>query len=305
MTISELEKLFEEIYQPIIKKLIKHNLDDSVSLWREKYELIKDPAWPPCNNIEDFNSLPDWIQRECVEIHQFSSDLWKQQIYDDANLKFELPPSLRQQTIISDNLNFIANKNIVDFACRHGGYSFASWKNGANTVVGFDIRDDNLKLANAIKEFLKVPDGKIQFLNLDIHNYEKVTALCRDKDTVLVPGIMYHVHDHFQILLSIAKANVSTVIFETGENSEIVSSKEPLVWWRTEKTFENISGWVDNYEEILVGYPNPAWFELVMNQLGYVLLSSKQHTVSMSQHHPDEFNQIRSVHVYGQIKEIS
>ena len=172
-------------------------------------------------------------------------------------------------------------------------------------MVGFDIRDTNLKMANAIKKFLKVPDGKIQFLNLDIHNYEKVTALCRDKDTALVPGIMYHVHDHFQILLSIAKANVSTVIFETGENSEIVSSKEPLVWWRTEKTFENISGWVDNYEEILVGYPNPAWFELVMNQLGYVLLSSKQHTQSSSQSHPDEFTQIRSVHVYGQIKKMS
>ena len=296
--INELEKIFDKIYQPITKKLIQYNLEKSLDLWREKYSLIKDSSWPSCNLFEDFYQLPKIIQDECINVHQFFPDLWQQQIIDDAKQVFTLPPLPRQKKIVASNLDIIVDKNIVDFACNHGGYTFASYEAGASSVIGFDIRDDNLKMATAIQTFLKLPVDKIKFIKLDIHNYDKITELCRNKDTALVPGLMYHVHDHYQILLSIAASNIPNILIETGENSDIVDSKQPLIRWRTEPTFENISGWVNDQAEISVGYPNSAWFTMVMTQLGYKLTSSSRSEIFFSKNHPDEFKQIRSVYVF-------
>jgi hypothetical protein len=38
------------------------------------YSIIKDPAWPKCNNWKEFNQLPDWIQQECIKVHNFGTD---------------------------------------------------------------------------------------------------------------------------------------------------------------------------------------------------------------------------------------
>lgn len=46
------------------------------------YTNIKDPSWPDCNNWEEFNQLPDWIQTECKDsfnfgIEQFSDNEYR------------------------------------------------------------------------------------------------------------------------------------------------------------------------------------------------------------------------------------
>jgi hypothetical protein len=33
------------------------------------YQNIKDPAWPECNSLDEFVTLPMWIQQECIEQH--------------------------------------------------------------------------------------------------------------------------------------------------------------------------------------------------------------------------------------------
>jgi hypothetical protein len=301
MEYSSLEKLFDQIHQPISEKLVQYNLKESLPLWVKKYNQLKDPSWPLCNAIEDFENLPKLIQQECITIHQFSSEIWRQNIVDDARKKFVLPPSVIQQRIISENANIIANKNVVDFSCYVGGYSFASWKNGAKSVIGFDIRESNLVIANAIKDYFEIPDELVQFVKLDIHNHKGITQLCINKDTVLIPGIMYHVHDHYEILAAVAATGVDNIIIETGENAEIANLSAPLVWWKTEATFENIAGWNKDQLKISVGYPNLAWFNLVFGQLGYDLVSTKQHTINYSMNHKKEFEQIRSVHVYKRV----
>lgn len=37
--------------------------------FRYFYESVKDSSWPECTSIEDFNTLPLRIQKECIEIH--------------------------------------------------------------------------------------------------------------------------------------------------------------------------------------------------------------------------------------------
>ena len=39
------------------------------------YNDIKDPGWPDCNSIEDFNLLPDWIKDECINVHNCNEHL--------------------------------------------------------------------------------------------------------------------------------------------------------------------------------------------------------------------------------------
>jgi hypothetical protein len=36
------------------------------------YNNVKDPAWPNCSSLEEFNELPQWIQDECNNTHSFS-----------------------------------------------------------------------------------------------------------------------------------------------------------------------------------------------------------------------------------------
>lgn len=33
--------------------------------WQEFYQAVRDPSWPECDREQDFDLLPDWIQREC------------------------------------------------------------------------------------------------------------------------------------------------------------------------------------------------------------------------------------------------
>jgi len=35
------------------------------------YSNIKDPSWPKCVNWKEFNQLPDWMQQECIKVHNF------------------------------------------------------------------------------------------------------------------------------------------------------------------------------------------------------------------------------------------
>jgi hypothetical protein len=39
-----------------------------MSTWSEFYNEIKDPSWPECDNESQFESLPDYIQQECINI---------------------------------------------------------------------------------------------------------------------------------------------------------------------------------------------------------------------------------------------
>ena len=36
------------------------------------YNNVKDPAWPDCNSLDEFNNLPDYIKKECIEVHKMN-----------------------------------------------------------------------------------------------------------------------------------------------------------------------------------------------------------------------------------------
>ena len=40
--------------------------------FQKAYKSIMDPSWPECNSIEEFATLPVWIQEECNNLHKIS-----------------------------------------------------------------------------------------------------------------------------------------------------------------------------------------------------------------------------------------
>lgn len=62
---------------PITVQRIPKNLRDILNFdqnWRRSYRAIKDPEWPDCDTVDDWASLPDYIKKECQEIHKFSPE---------------------------------------------------------------------------------------------------------------------------------------------------------------------------------------------------------------------------------------
>lgn len=48
-----------------------------MSTWVEFYNEIKDPSWPECNDESQFDSLPNNIQKECIEIFGYTPGQFK------------------------------------------------------------------------------------------------------------------------------------------------------------------------------------------------------------------------------------
>lgn len=72
---------------PITREVVRYS---DPGPWRENYEIIRDPSWPDCPTPNDFKSLPEFIQKECREIHGFSDETFAEihglkVLYTDAN----------------------------------------------------------------------------------------------------------------------------------------------------------------------------------------------------------------------------
>jgi hypothetical protein len=57
---------------PVDFDLIMEKVDPVMhKQWHRYYERIRDASWPDCPQEKDFNLLPEWIQKECIEIHGY------------------------------------------------------------------------------------------------------------------------------------------------------------------------------------------------------------------------------------------
>lgn len=69
---------------------ITHRYDNpTVELWRQSWEKIRAPEWPDYVSPENFVDLPDWMQKECRDTHDFSPEVWQNEVcptvFKDAN----------------------------------------------------------------------------------------------------------------------------------------------------------------------------------------------------------------------------
>lgn len=292
------------IYAPLKKQYINFSFMSLESDWVQAYNVIKDESWPECVGYKDFNFLPDHIKSECIGLHQFSPEIYKKRITDDADALFQIDNSglqLDQNLLefLNQNIGVIQNKKVIDIGCGFGYWSAFAHYNHCSDVIGVDVRKENVDIALAMQQ--EIPHNRMKFELCDVHDHDRVSQLCADRDTVLLLGLMYHVHDHYDILKSICQPNVKNIVMCNVESSEIVDSDIPLIHWKYETTFELIAGFHDNQFSIPVGRANPAWFDLTMEKLGFGRQAYKRNHSFVSQQKLEKFKQFKSIYLYQRV----
>ena len=53
-------------YKWVLDTILEKFFNEQIS---QSYNAIKDESWPSVGNLQDFKILPEWIQKECVDIH--------------------------------------------------------------------------------------------------------------------------------------------------------------------------------------------------------------------------------------------
>jgi hypothetical protein len=66
LEINTYNKLNNIDYRHVLDNIIQSFFQTQV---HDSYQAVRDPSWPVVNNIEDFRSLPNWIQQECLTLH--------------------------------------------------------------------------------------------------------------------------------------------------------------------------------------------------------------------------------------------
>ena len=288
------KNLIRQTNNPILEQYSTFYYNKNESKFVAQYNIIKDSTWPDCNSYQEFNKLPNAIKQECIKIHNFSPEIYHDAVEKDFGtykVQTHITVIDTMTQFLQKHVEVIKNKNVVDFACKYGAVSFLAKTLEANSVLGMDVRQANIDIANSIQNDLQL---NVDFVCSDIHEYSSNKKLCQDKDTAFLLGIMYHVHDHVDIVDSIFSNNLDTIIVESG----IYDSLEPLIWWKSEPTFQLLSGWHDSKENILVGYPSIAWFDLLAEHYGYSKVDQVKYSTSLSKDNPEDYLLPRAIILY-------
>jgi 2-polyprenyl-3-methyl-5-hydroxy-6-metoxy-1,4-benzoquinol methylase len=300
-------ELIYQIEKSIREKYISYEIQTQEYRWVDLYNnTIKSEDWPTCKTYDDFDRLPEHIQEECINVHHFSPEIFRASIIDDANAKFSKRKELVFPNYIKDfllkNIHILRGKKVVDLACGYGQWSIFSHRCQCLNVIGMDVRDENIAVAKSTQNDFGISNDELTFIQADIHNHNQLKELCSDKDTVLLFGIMNHVHDHFDILKATCQPSVLHVVIETGEDvKDIKESVKPLIRWMEEPTFLLTAGSADGTDLYLAGHPNVVWFDLAMKNLGFKRISTSSHEIYESIQNLDEFKVFRSIFLYERI----
>lgn len=85
--------------------------------WTEFYNKIKDPTWPDCLTVNDFDKLPEFIKQEIVEIHAGRAEhvllthCPVPGLIDDESRRLFFDPASDEPADIDDTINCIARVN--------------------------------------------------------------------------------------------------------------------------------------------------------------------------------------------------
>jgi 2-polyprenyl-3-methyl-5-hydroxy-6-metoxy-1,4-benzoquinol methylase len=276
-------RLINSIQQPSIEKYIDYKIKSQESIWVTNYNNIKADTWPKCNSYKDFELLPDSIKKECIDFYNLSPKTFKNSIIKDSNKYLQtdniFKVSKKLISVLTDNLNLIRGKKIIDLACNFGYYSIFAHQHQSLDIIGLDVREENITIANAIRQDLRINEQKLKFVQEDIHNCNYIQTLCNDRDTAFLFGIVYYLHNHYDILKAVCQSNIKHIIISMVESNEIMNVDQPLIWWRYEPTFSLKLGFNDKTEHVLVGYPNKVWIDLILKEFGFNrIFSDKEET---------------------------
>ena len=137
------------------------------------YDAIKDPSWPDCDTLEEFETLPEHIKKECLEVH----DLDHHRIHDN--------PFFTSYSKIVDHVKAQGNKVITALPNNLVNGSMVA-RIGKDLFFGtHGYNDDIDQLKDSInKEF---PDTRNHIVNTGGHSDATYCPVC--------PGLIISLKD--------------------------------------------------------------------------------------------------------------
>jgi SAM-dependent methyltransferase len=104
----------------------------------------------------------------------------------------------------------LADLRVADLGCLEGGFALALAQRGMD-VVGIEARAKNLKKAEFLAKYFKLPNLKFELG--DVKNFTRETF--GDFDVVLALGILYHLDEPTAWLRQIAQATRSVLVIDS------------------------------------------------------------------------------------------
>jgi len=66
LEINTYNKLNIPEYRHVLDNILQHFFINQI---RDSYNAVKDASWPSVTTLSEFNNLPDWIKKECIDQH--------------------------------------------------------------------------------------------------------------------------------------------------------------------------------------------------------------------------------------------
>jgi tRNA (mo5U34)-methyltransferase len=112
----------------------------------------------------------------------------------------------------------------LDLACCEGWFSHRLLEWGAESVVGVDIREQNVRRAILMRDHYGIPADTLELLHADVLELDP-TAL-GSFDVVLVLGLVYHMERPIDALRTARQMTRSLCVVE----SQLTRNDRPTVW---------------------------------------------------------------------------
>lgn len=152
---------------------------------------------------------------------------------------------------LSHNIDILKNKTVLDLACHTGESTKIIHSLGAKHVYGVEVREE---LVNRARQRLCA--NNVEFFTADITDYNFMSPLVKNSNTITCFGVLYHLFDHFRFLSQIFAPNIEYVLFETEFGPETLN---PQMVWGFETTNRILHGYSGDLKIIPNGTPNLSW----------------------------------------------
>jgi tRNA (mo5U34)-methyltransferase len=137
-----------------------------------------------------------------------------------------------------------ADATAIDLACSEGWFAHRLLDWGAHVVTGVDIRDENIRRAELVRDRLGIDAARLRLRAGDVFALD--TAELGTHDVVLCLGLVYHVENPVGAL-RVARALTRGVCIVESQLTEQVA---PIVhgWGRTGEFLEQPASWASYFE---------------------------------------------------------
>ena len=127
---------------------------------------------------------------------------------------------LRFSNIITNNVDLLTEKRVLDLGCHIGYLSLFALHNNATFVTGVNIRNDELAIG---KEVIALAGYRnAEFISHDVTDFEWLATECSKHDTVIIAGLIYHLTDFVGFFRAITYSTAKNLIIE----SEILDTEQ-------------------------------------------------------------------------------